>query len=219
MQFEDLVPPHRPSLLALAKRFTGQEHTAEDLVQETLIKAYSFWFQFTPETDNLTKDVRNWLSRILSNIFYSQYGKEQRRTKNFDAYESITLMSNEEDTSNLDIEKIHGRLDRLLPKHRDILKLHYFDGHSCQDIAELYGIRTMQVQKKLWQARQVLKRELLQAGFADQTERSASFVDTSAVEPSEGPKTDPDTVQTIVGDDDTASFIDTEATEDTLPAW
>jgi RNA polymerase sigma-70 factor, ECF subfamily len=72
-RFEREVPPHRDRLYTTALRMTRQPADAEDLVQETLAKAFASFHQFHEGT-NLTA----WLHRILTNTFINGYRKRRR---------------------------------------------------------------------------------------------------------------------------------------------
>lgn len=209
MKFNDLCPQHRNDLLALAKRYTGQEHTAEDLVQEAMFRAYNFWAQFNQETDDINRDVRVWLRRILSNIFYSQYSKDQRRAQGFELYENQVDVDLQEDATNADLDKVREVIGTLKPEYQEIIDLHYSSGLSYQELSDRLGIPFTKVQKRLWRARQIMKDRLLKAGF----------VNTSAFKAPEAPQTDSDSIDGVVGGDDTITFLDGETTPDTLSAW
>ena len=66
-QFEQEALTHRPELFATALRYSRDERDAEDLVQETLMRAYAAWERFEQGTN-----CRAWLFRILTNSFISQ---------------------------------------------------------------------------------------------------------------------------------------------------
>ncbi len=72
-RFERDVVPYLGQLHAAALRMTRNRSDAEDLVQETLIKAYAAFHQFQPGTN-----LRAWLYKILTNTFISAYRKSQR---------------------------------------------------------------------------------------------------------------------------------------------
>jgi RNA polymerase sigma-70 factor (ECF subfamily) len=69
--FEALTRVHLPRLYAFAQRLTGDRAAAEDLVQETYLKAYQAFHQFAPG-----RDARPWLMKILLNTFRDQVRRE-----------------------------------------------------------------------------------------------------------------------------------------------
>lgn len=72
--FEDQVRPYLTQLHQVALRMTRNPADAEDLVQDTLTKAYIAYHQYTPGTN-----LRAWLHRILANTFINSYRKAQRQ--------------------------------------------------------------------------------------------------------------------------------------------
>jgi RNA polymerase sigma-70 factor, ECF subfamily len=72
--FEQQVRPHLAQLYPAALRLTRNPADAEDLVQDTLAKAYASFAQYTPGTN-----LRAWLHRILSTTFINTYRKRQRQ--------------------------------------------------------------------------------------------------------------------------------------------
>jgi RNA polymerase sigma-70 factor (ECF subfamily) len=71
--FDREIRPYLDQLYPAALRLTRNRADAEDLVQETLTKAYSAYHQFTPGTN-----LRAWLHRILANTFINSYRKTKR---------------------------------------------------------------------------------------------------------------------------------------------
>jgi RNA polymerase sigma-70 factor, ECF subfamily len=74
--FEHEVRPHLAQLYPAALRLTRNPADAEDLVQDTLAKAYTSFAQYTPGTN-----LRAWLHRILATTFINTYRKRQRQPK------------------------------------------------------------------------------------------------------------------------------------------
>jgi RNA polymerase sigma-70 factor (ECF subfamily) len=71
--FEQQVRPHLGQLYPAALRLTRNPADAEDLVQETLTRAYTAFAQYTPGTN-----LRAWLNKILANAFINAYRKRKR---------------------------------------------------------------------------------------------------------------------------------------------
>jgi RNA polymerase sigma-70 factor (ECF subfamily) len=76
--FEALTQEHLPRLYTFARRLTGEHAAAEDLVQETYVKAYQAFHQFVPD-----RDARPWLMKILLNAFRDQVRRECRAPPSF----------------------------------------------------------------------------------------------------------------------------------------
>jgi RNA polymerase sigma-70 factor (ECF subfamily) len=71
--FEQEALPHLPALYSAAMRMTRNEKDAEDLVQDTLLRAYRFFDTFQPGTN-----CKAWLFRILTNVFCNRYRERER---------------------------------------------------------------------------------------------------------------------------------------------
>ena len=71
--FEREAMPHLPALYAAALRMTRHEKDAEDLVQDTLLRAYRFFDTFEAGTN-----CKAWLFRILTNVFCNRYRERER---------------------------------------------------------------------------------------------------------------------------------------------
>ncbi len=70
--FEEIAMPHADALYGAALRMTRDTAHAEDLVQETLLRAFRFWHKFEPGTN-----VKAWLFRIQTNIYINRYRRQQ----------------------------------------------------------------------------------------------------------------------------------------------
>src|SRR5712691_9541741 len=73
IEFDEEILPYLDQLYSAALRMTRNPADAEDLVQETLTKAFTAYHQFTPGTN-----LRAWLHRILANTFINSYRKKKR---------------------------------------------------------------------------------------------------------------------------------------------
>src|SRR3954447_16304631 len=81
--FEREAMPHLPALYGSALRLCRNEGDAEDLVQETLLRAYRFFDTFEAGTN-----CKAWLFRILTNVFCNQYREREREHVVLDQVES-----------------------------------------------------------------------------------------------------------------------------------
>src|ERR1044071_4244349 len=81
--FEREAMPHLPALYAAAVRLTRNERDAEDLVQDSLLRAYRFFDSFEPGTN-----CKAWLFRILTNVFCNRYREREREQEILNEAES-----------------------------------------------------------------------------------------------------------------------------------
>jgi len=158
------------ALYRTALRMTRSEAEAEDLVQETYIRAFRFRHQFTPGTN-----LKAWLFRILTNTFINQYRRKAARpdeTELDDVEESI-LYRHMRDVSpgsaSLDPEaelidntlssEVTDALEALPEKFRTTLLLDV-EGFSYKEIAEVLDIPIGTVMSRLHRGRKFLQKRL-----------------------------------------------------------
>ncbi|GAA3776939.1 sigma-70 family RNA polymerase sigma factor [Streptomyces phyllanthi] len=131
-----LYEEHGGALLAYAKRLTGDHAAAEDVVQETLIRAW----KHPDALVNGKGSVRGWLLTVARNIITDRYrAKAVRPTE---VAESAATTPVEEDHADGVVNSmfVMEALDRLSPDHRDVLREIYFLGRSVTEAAEKLGI-------------------------------------------------------------------------------
>ncbi len=78
-QFEAEAVPHLDAVFRYAHALTGDATRAEDLTQETMLKAYRAWHQFQRGSN-----AKAWLLTILRNTFINEYRREQHQGKTID---------------------------------------------------------------------------------------------------------------------------------------
>jgi RNA polymerase sigma-70 factor, ECF subfamily len=215
--FEDLCPQHRPELVSFARRYTGNEFTAEDLVQEVMLKAFRHWKTgFKQETSDLNNDVRLWLKKILTNTFYTEWHRDQRRAEAYEEYatELDEGSYSEESDEEARVKRV---MAKLRPMYQEVLELHYVQGKSYQEIADTLNIKFVQVQKRLYRARQYIKTFYEQAGLnvSRGPLRGTVRVNSAATEAPQGIKPEADTVNRVVRRDNVKPLRRTKSVPDT----
>ncbi len=166
--FEQQVRPYLGQLYPAALRMTRNPADAEDLVQDTLAKAYTAFAQYTPGTN-----LRAWLHKILANTFINTYRKRKRepaiapgadpaadwhpgtdpltgpaRSAEAEALDKIT------DTTILDA------LRQLPPEFRTTIWLADVEGYPYREVAALMGTPLGTVMSRLHRARGKLRHTL-----------------------------------------------------------
>lgn len=170
--YEDTVVPHLAFLRARAQGMTRNREEAEDLVQETLLKALRYFHQYRPGTN-----VRAWLVRILKNTVISAWrnrgGSHQRVMTTLE--DAPELRASE--TSSEPVNPFHAlrlreqgdaveRVFRGVPeRYRDTLRLH-FSGLSYREIAARLGVPMGTVMSRLHRARRHAMKLLHESGEA-----------------------------------------------------
>ena len=168
--FETEALSYIDALYRTALRMTRSEADAEDLVQETYIRALRFREQFTPGTN-----LKAWLFRILTNTFINTYRKRARapETTELDDVDEFSLyrrMSEERAASSspdperefLDgivSSEVKEALADLPEKFRATVLLDV-EGFSYKEIAEMLGVPIGTVMSRLHRGRKFLQRRL-----------------------------------------------------------
>ena len=158
------------ALYRTALRMTRSEAEAEDLVQETYIRAFRFRHQFTPGTN-----LKAWLFRILTNTFINQYRRKAARpdTTELDDVEESILYRHMRDVSpgsaspdpeaelidNTLSSEVKDALEALPEKFRTTLLLDV-EGFSYKEIAEVLDIPIGTVMSRLHRGRKFLQKRL-----------------------------------------------------------
>ena len=105
-----------PALRAFAMSLCGKIDRADDLVQETLVRALTNIDTFEPGTN-----MSAWLFTILRNLFRSEYRKRRREVEDSEGHFSATLKSQPDQPSHMEFEEFRSALARLPPDQREAL--------------------------------------------------------------------------------------------------
>jgi RNA polymerase sigma-70 factor (ECF subfamily) len=162
--FETQAMPLLASLYNFAQWLTQNREEAEDLVQETYLKALKGFESFEQGTN-----LRAWMYRILRNTFLtSRTGLRARMTVPLDVEEDSAVLPVTSDTpesvllARADRQVVQDALERLPLPFREVILLCDMEEMSYQEIAEMLGIPIGTVMSRLSRARKSM-RELLAA--------------------------------------------------------
>jgi RNA polymerase sigma-70 factor, ECF subfamily len=137
-----------PSLRAFAISLCGNIDRADDLVQETLLRALSHIDSFEPGTN-----MPAWLFTILRNLFRSEYRKRRREVEDADGRYADTLKSHPEQTGRVEFEEFRTALAKLPPDQREALILVGASGFSYEDAASICGCAVGTIKSRVNRAR------------------------------------------------------------------
>ncbi len=167
-EFERVALVHLHSLYHMALRFTRNPADAEDLLQDTYVRAFRFFDRYQPGTN-----AKAWLFKILRNGFINRYRKAQKRPDEVDfskieeTFESLLeprqrLPGPEEEllSRSLD-EPIEDALRALPEEYRSVLLLAVVEGFSYREIATTLDCPMGTVMSRLHRARKHMKSRLL----------------------------------------------------------
>src|ERR687890_2204125 len=121
-----------PSLRAFAISLSGNIDRADDLVQETLLRAIANIDSFQPGTN-----MSAWLFTILRNLFRSEYRKRRREVEDTDGSYAESLKSHPEQQSRVEFEEFREALAKLPPDQREALILVGASGFSYEEAAAI----------------------------------------------------------------------------------
>lgn len=130
----DLMLAAVPRLRAFATSLTGSVDRADDLVQETLLRAIANINSFTPGTN-----MPAWLFTILRNLFRSQYRKRRREVEDADGSYSASLTSHPRQQSRMELQELLTAVGTLPVVQREALLLVGASGFSYYDAAAICG--------------------------------------------------------------------------------
>jgi RNA polymerase sigma-70 factor (ECF subfamily) len=165
--FEAAVAENIDALYRGALRMTGKPDEAEDLVQETFLRAYRFQHQFQPGTN-----FKAWLFKIQTNLFRSRYRKMYNSPQSLDDTEEFYLYQHlgpdnpkgddpaGDVLDKLGVEEVRRAIEDLPPAYREAVLLTDVEGFSYKETAEILGVPVGTVMSRLHRGRQRLQRSL-----------------------------------------------------------
>jgi len=144
-----------PSLRAFAISLCGNVDRADDLVQETLLRALANIHSFQPGTN-----MPAWLFTILRNLFRSEYRKRRREVEDADGSYAETLKTYPAQTSHMELREFAAALATLQEDQREALVLVGASGFSYEEAAEICGCAVGTIKSRVNRARIRLARLL-----------------------------------------------------------
>lgn len=166
-EFEAQAVPHMEVLYNYALRTTGNSDDANDLLQETYLKAYRFWDKFEQGTN-----LRAWLFRIMKNTYINQYRKDAKEpdTVDYDEVEGYYNIIRDDSSDDNDLQrKMFGQLldddvtkalETLPEEFRTAVILSDIEGMTYEEIAEFLQIPVGTVRSRLHRGRKLLYTQL-----------------------------------------------------------
>ena len=165
--FEEEFLPQIDALYTFAYHLTYNEEDANDLVQETYLKAYRFIDKYIEGTN-----AKAWLFKILKNVFINQYRKKSKQPTKVD-FEDIVTYQDEEDTnfsSYQDLrqemfqhmmgDEVTNAINSLPVDFRVVILLCDIEGFTYEEISKIIDIPIGTVRSRLHRARNMLKDKL-----------------------------------------------------------
>lgn len=153
--FGDRLIAEISHLRAFAISLSSSVTTADDLVQETLVKAWSHADSFQPGTN-----FRAWLITILRNTYFTAYRKQSREVQDTDGFYAEQRMIEGDQEIKLDVQDMQKALSKLPAEYREILLLVGIAEVSYEEAAQICGVPMGTIKSRLNRARAKLAENL-----------------------------------------------------------
>lgn len=164
IEFEKSYEDVQDTMFRFAYKLTKSESAANDLLQETALKAYTKRKSFSRKSP-----FKSWFSTILYNNFINEYRKRTNRTKLENHVRTIkNLLPNPNQRNNgylkLVKEDIEKEISSVGPKCRKAFKM-FIEGYQYKEISDKLNIPTGTVKSRINYARQIAKRRITNLGL------------------------------------------------------
>jgi len=168
-EFDILLRENLNGMFSLALRMTRNQLDAEDLIQDTALKAFRYFHKFDQGTN-----FRAWVYRILTNNFINFYRKNQKQPTQIEIenvsfkleqqgagfWNRLNDRNNGFDYDDLFDDEINAAIDKLPDEYRIVLLLADVEGLSYKEIAEVIAHPLGTVMSRLHRGRKMLQRSL-----------------------------------------------------------
>src|SRR5919108_2857723 len=147
-QLRDQILAAVPSLRAFGISLCGNVDRADDLVQETMLRALANIHSFQPGTN-----MNAWLFTILRNLFRSEYRKRKREVEDTDGTYAESLKSHPEQHSRVEFDEFRAALAKLPADQREALILVGASGFSYEEAAAICDCAVGTIKSRVNRAR------------------------------------------------------------------
>ena len=167
--FNEEIIPHLDALYNFGLRLTSDPNDAEDLVQDTIVKAYRFFSSYEKGTN-----AKAWLFRILKNSYINNYRKKSKKPQEVD-YDEVatfyeTIRAERTETSDLEDkmfrelidDDISKALDQIPEDFRTVVLLCDVEDFTYEEIANMLDVPIGTIRSRLHRGRNLLKAELME---------------------------------------------------------
>jgi RNA polymerase sigma-70 factor (ECF subfamily) len=151
--FEELVGLYQARLRYFLARMVGDDHAADDLLQDV-------WFDVYRGVARLVdaSAFPTWLYQVARRRALAALRKRRPPPSSLDGIDLAESESEDDDFSAEDAERVHAALGRLGPEHREVLLLRFVEGMPYEDIAHVTGCQLGTVRSRIHYAKRALRR-------------------------------------------------------------
>lgn len=164
---------HLPALRAFAMSLTRNATLADDVVQDTIVKAWTNFDSYQPKTK-----LRAWLFTILRNTYYSHHRKYGREVEDVDGAHAARLAVKPNHDGQLMLNEVLEAFDQISVEQREVLLLVGASGFSYEEAAEMCGVSLGTIKSRMNRGRTALSALL---GYEDDPELGSTDQQTMAV--------------------------------------
>jgi RNA polymerase sigma-70 factor, ECF subfamily len=153
--FHDLLEPQIPRLRRYSRALTRDTQRADDLVQDTLVRALMKQDRWEPGTN-----LRAWLFTLMHNQFVNNVRRANRETGAIDIDDvSSSLVATTDPTASRQLYELERALGQLAAEQREVILLVGLEGFSYEDAAKILAVPVGTVRSRLSRGRESLRRQ------------------------------------------------------------
>jgi RNA polymerase sigma-70 factor (ECF subfamily) len=173
--FRTELVSHLPHLRAVARALTGHRDRADDLVNDTVLKALSAESQFQPGTY-----LKAWLMTILRNHYINGLRRTRIEVETIGEIPESALPSAPNQEHVVEVNEVANALQRMSVEHREILVLVSAAGLSYEEASEVCGCAVGTIKSRLNRARNELRKVLAKSrGLAGEPRENGTILDAT----------------------------------------
>ena len=146
----ELMEKYADSVLRMCYLYLKDYHLAEDVTQETFIRVMRNYDKFRRGSS-----IKTWIIQIAINLCKNQMKTWWYKRQNFNDVPEISY--DESYDGFMDRQELFNKINKLSPKHKEIILLYYYQEMSLSEIAEVLKLKLSAVKVRLFRAREQLK--------------------------------------------------------------